>query len=329
MIGAETPRGVGQTMVESRSLWARPAARLAVHQAHAGLGRGHGGGHHGGGHHGGGHRGGGRYLPSVGYGYPIVDYYSDCLPLVDATGTFVQTVCPGDPRYPIAVARMSLAGPAAPPQGPGAGGRRMMHAGQLTHPAQRRPSPMPRWGVSGPPPGGPVELTNADVMRDVKTLMTLVDPSLASSLAAKGQDTFNAWLYEPRWTAENWSEYQAILAKLPKSDAVAYGSPAAIGTPPKGTLGYPSAVGIALMGNALIQSGVFTSDTLDAALPTLGAYKGVSAGETATGKPGVMAPMMAPGVTTTQASAGGTSPWVWALGGVALIAVAAIALRKK
>ena len=167
--------------------------------------------------------------------------------------------------------------------------------------------------------GGAINLGDADILLELKTLMTILTPALGS----QGEGWFTA-----PWSSSDWEAYKAILAKLPgsvseKQKLVAYSGKSGIvllGMPPTGTTGFPSIYGIAAMGNRLISNGIMTQESSKAAFPALTtAAAAASASGLKAGDAGVTAP----------SSGGGSSKTLLIVAGVGVALVLGYVLLKK
>jgi hypothetical protein len=162
-----------------------------------------------------------------------------------------------------------------------------------------------------------IDLGNADVLRELKTLMTLLTPSLAQ----QGEGWFTAG-----WSKGDWESYKVILAKLPgtatdKRKLVAYADKSGgivLGMPPVGVTGFPSIWGIDAMGERLITLGTMTDASLAAAFPTLDAAGKAAATSTKPTEAGVTAP-----------SSGGGIPMYVIVAGVGVLAIGAYLIFRK
>jgi hypothetical protein len=182
--------------------------------------------------------------------------------------------------------------------------------------------------------GSRIDLKNPDVMREVKTLMTLIKPHYAE----KGE----AWFADMTWRAEDWVAYKSIAELMAsslessqdeKSTLVAYVDSAGatkLGWPPNGSVGFPSAIGIEAMAQYLVKSQTFPDiATVQATFPALDKYS--TAGVPLPPDPGVERPTLAgePGATA-KLPGGKSTQMAMIVGGVAVVGIVAyLVMRKK
>lgn len=169
-----------------------------------------------------------------------------------------------------------------------------------------------------------VNLADGTIMLELKSLMSLIAPSLI---------TTESW-YNAPWSAADFEGYKGIVSKLPgsadaKKKLLAY-VPAsggiAMGMPPAGTVGFPSVYGIEAMAARLIEQGIMTAASLADAFPTLtAAGKTAVAGLKSSADPGVLAPSGAAG----GKGGGGISPYLIAAGVGVVLVGGYFLLRKK
>lgn len=161
----------------------------------------------------------------------------------------------------------------------------------------RAPKPTPGWlrrGVScyscgvGAAQSGVINLADPDILRELKTLMTLYNPDLAK----QGEGWFTA-----AWSSSDFEAYKGILAKLPgsatdKKRLVAYqsGSTVVLGMPPVGVVGFPSIWGIEAIGTRLVTLAIMSVELLAQAFPKLTAAGQAAATSVKPTEAGVAAP---------------------------------------
>lgn len=184
--------------------------------------------------------------------------------------------------------------------------------------AQARPAMRQYAGLGAVQPV--VNLGDGDILRELKTMMTLLTPALAE----QGE----AWFQSP-WKMADWAAYKiGILAKLPgsateKSKFAAYTTKdggVALGMPPVERVGFPSIFGISAMGTRLVTLGIMTNESLGMAFPKLTTAALATAANLKPGDPGVIAP---------STSGGGAIPtWAYVAGGGVLLVGAYLLLKK-
>lgn len=181
--------------------------------------------------------------------------------------------------------------------------------------------------------GTRIDLKNPDVMREVKTLMTLIKPHYAE----KG----DAWFAELTWTDTDWVAYESIAdlmaksiesSKNEKDQLVAYvdaSGATKLGWPPAGGVGFPSAIGIEAMAQYLVQTQAFPDmQSVRSTFVTLDKYS--NAGVPLPPDPGVERPVLAGDPGANTASIVGDNKTMLIVGGIALVGlVAFLVMRKK
>lgn len=165
-----------------------------------------------------------------------------------------------------------------------------------------------------------VNLGDADIMLELKTMMTILAPALAQQ--------GDAWFNAP-WKMADWAAYKTgILAKLPGSAAeknkmVAYTTKdggVALGMPPVERVGFPSIFGISAMGTRLTTQGFMTNESLGVAFPKLTTAALATAANLKPGDPGVIAP--------SSSGSSAIPTWAYVAGGGVLLVGAYLLLKK-
>jgi hypothetical protein len=120
-------------------------------------------------------------------------------------------------------------------------------------------------------PAKPLDLSSPAIMRELKTMMAMIDSAL---LASKSE----GWYNDPAWAMEDWTAFKVIIQKLgqgtPLSKVSAHDvdGKAVSGLPAEGEVGFPNANGVEGLGDLVIAKGGLTPETRAQAFPNITAH---------------------------------------------------------